>query len=296
MEIETIAGIEYSRPQVTLLQESGLGVAEYAGRTAYDSFDKSEHSCITALNNLPTDSVQDYSKLLIEVNGIESSELLSSLAWVHHHHSVLELASLSFLIKGTSRGVLAEHTRHRHQSLTVRSTRYTMQNVLHAFNACSISLLDQAKHEFTKLIKKLNMYVVTGMAETIEIHNMYDKLHHQLLQVGNSTFAQLTMSKSAQDVYNNRSVYESSEDLYSSLCNSKTKRNVSDPFKWIVSDMVKVDMVVTFNLRSLKNYFELRNNGAAWHQIQWLSAEMIKATPRKYLDLILKQDKIEKTL
>ena len=38
-------------------------------------------------------------------------------------------------------------------------------------------------------------------------------------------------------------------------------------------------MVVTFNIRSLKNYFDLRDSGAAWFQIQWLAEEMKKVTP-----------------
>jgi len=52
---------------------------------------------------------------------------------------------------------------------------------------------------------------------------------------------------------------------------------------------VKVDMVVTFNLRSLKNYFVLRDSGAAYFQIRWLAQEMMKVTPQKYLDLIIKK-------
>ena len=68
----------------------------------------------------------------------------------------------------------------------------------------------------------------------------------------------------------------------------KKKRNVGDAFKHIISDNVKVDMVVTFNLRSLKNYFTLRDSGAAFFQIRWLAQEMIRVTPEKYLDLIIK--------
>ena len=41
--------------------------------------------------------------------------------------------------------------------------------------------------------------------------------------------------------------------LYAALEAGKKKRNVGDAFKHIVSDNWKVDMVITFNLRSLKN-------------------------------------------
>ena len=38
--------IEYEKPKVTLLQQSGLGVAEIAARTCYDSFENSENTCV----------------------------------------------------------------------------------------------------------------------------------------------------------------------------------------------------------------------------------------------------------
>lgn len=76
--------------------------------------------------------------------------------------------------------------------------------------------------------------------------------------------------------------------LYDALQAGKKKRNVGDAFKHIITDNVKVDMVVTFNLRSLKNYFSLRDSGAAFFQIRWLAQEMIRVTPKKYLDLIIK--------
>ena len=79
--------------------------------------------------------------------------------------------------------------------------------------------------------------------------------------------------------------------LYHALESGKKKRNVGDAFKHIVSDNWKVDMVVTFNIRSLKNYFDLRDSGAAWFQIQWLAEEMKSVTPVKYLKLIDKKYK-----
>jgi thymidylate synthase (FAD) len=84
---------------------------------------------------------------------------------------------------------------------------------------------------------------------------------------------------------------EDAPALFAALEAGKKKRNVGDGFKHIVSDNWKVDMVVTFNIRSLKNYFDLRDSGAAWFQIQWLAEEMKKVTPVKYLKLIDKKYK-----
>jgi len=46
METMEMYHIAYEKPKVTLLQQSGLGVAEIAARTCYDSFENSENECI----------------------------------------------------------------------------------------------------------------------------------------------------------------------------------------------------------------------------------------------------------
>ncbi|SFZ97327.1 Thymidylate synthase thyX [hydrothermal vent metagenome] len=269
--------ITYEKPKVTLLQESGLGVAEIAARTCYDSFENSENESIkNAMTNLDTEAI----------NNIEDSDLLSSLAWVHHHHSIIEHASLSFLIQGTSRGVLQEHARHRLQAISVRSTRYTMSSVINAFVA---SL--QNENGFKFFLEKLltfNLFVVTDVEYlTIEIKTIYDKLMFQYQK--DPEFVTNAIAKSSLPFIDD---YKGDADaLFNAFQEGKKKRNVGDGFKHIVSDNWKVDMVVTFNIRSLKNYFDLRDSGAAWFQIQWLAEAMKEVTPKKYLKLIDKKFK-----
>jgi len=289
MKTKTIAGIEYSLPQVYLLQETGIGTAEYAARTAYDSFDKSENEGVTYINTLTNEQsvggeVDDFKELL---NDIEHSSLLDSLAWVHHHHSVLEHANLTYLIRGTSRGVLQEHARHRIQSITVQSTRYTMSPIINAFVAC---IEEGGLTEFTEFLKDLDFLVVEDFAANLEIKHIWDKLWLQLNELGEDAFLNLALSKGALKTYN---IYKDREPgvLLGAIESNKAKRNVGDNFKWIVTDNWKVDMVVTFNLRSLKNYFELRDSGAAFWQIQELAKTMKEATPEKYLRLIDKSYK-----
>jgi len=269
--------IEYEKPKVTLLQDSGLGVAEIAARTCYNSFENSENECIkNAMTDLNIDSI----------NSIEESELLSNLAWVHHHHSIIEHASLSFLVQGTSRGVLQEHARHRVQSISVKSTRYTMSSLINAFVASMQS--SNAFDFFFKKILSFNLFVITDKEYlAIEIRAIYNKLYFQYKK--DSEFIKNAISKSSLifiDKYKG-----DAQKLFNALESGKKKRNVGDAFKHIVSDNWKVDMVITFNIRSLKNYFDLRDSGAAWFQIQWLAHEMKKATPKKYLKLIDKKQK-----
>ncbi|SFV75964.1 Thymidylate synthase thyX [hydrothermal vent metagenome] len=276
--VENINGISYTKPQVVLLQESGIGVSESAARTCYDSFDKSENESIKHIQNqLPTQDICN------AINSIEESNLLDDLAWTYFHHSILEHTNLSYLIRGTSRGVLQEHARHRIQAISVRSTRYTMSSIINAFVA---SMGD--RKFFIEKILSFDMFVTSEKEyNTIEIATMFEKLNYQ--KVKNEDFYALAIAKSSLPFL--EQFKNDPQALFEALENGKKKRNVGDAFKHIVTDNWKVDMVVTFNLRSLKNYFTLRNSNAAYFQIRWLAQEMIKVTPAKYLNLIMKGKK-----
>jgi len=276
--MEDMYGIKYSKPEVVLLQDTGIGVAESAARTCYDSFTNSENDVIKEIEfEMPDSSMCD------DINAIEDSALLDDLAWTYFHHSILEHANLSYLIRGTSRGVLQEHARHRIQAISVRSTRYTMSSLINAFVA---SKQGGSKEFFTKIVLGFDMFVTANEAyNRIEIGGMYDKLEYQFNIV--EDFYAISVAKSSLPFL--EEFKENSEALYEALQAGKKKRNVGDAFKHIISDNVKVDMVVTFNLRSLKNYFTLRDSGAAFFQIRWLAQEMMKVTPQKYLDLIIKK-------
>ena len=280
--MEEVNGIVYTRPKVVLLQDTGIGVAETAARTCYDSFENSENEVIRSLRDtLPDGSMKS------TLNTIEESQLLDDLAWTYFHHSILEHANLSYLVRGTSRGVLQEHARHRLQAISVRSTRYTMSGIINAFVA---SQNGGDKEFFIQTVLGYDMFVTADEAyNRLEIGAMYDKLMFQKERV--EDFYAISVAKSSLPLL--EEFAGKPQDLYDALQKGKKKRNVGDAFKHIITDNVKVDMVVTFNLRSLKNYFSLRDSGAAYFQIRWLAEEMKKATPKKYLDLIVKnkQDK-----
>ena len=276
--MEEMYGIKYFQPEVVLLQETGIGVAETAARTCYDSFAKSENEIVQAIENeLPTP------EMCQTLNDIEESNLLDDLAWTYFHHSILEHANLSYLIRGTSRGVLKEHARHRIQAISVRSTRYTMSSLINVFVASKVG---DDREFFIQKVLSFNMFVTADEAyNRIEINGMYEKLNYQFHVV--EDFYSLAVAKSSLSFL--EQFQGDATALYEALENGKKKRNVGDAFKHIIGDNVKVDMVVTFNLRSLKNYFTLRESGAAYFQIRWLAKEMMRVTPQKYLDLIMKK-------
>lgn len=281
-----VEGIEYTKPSVYLLQESGLGVSEFGARTAYQSFDKSENYAVSYLHDYlttgePQYNGQTFDNSVQDLNTIEHSELLDSLAWVHFHHSVLELANLSFFVKGTSRSVLVEFSRHRHQSLTVQSTRYTGSSILNAFCASDTKL------QFTAIGLTLDMFVTTcPVYNGIELATIWDKLNYQLSEIGQEAFTALALSKDART--NGALELHTARKRFDALQASKAKRNALDPFKHIVSDMWKVDLVFNMNLRAMKNFLDLRAAGFAYFLIQELAKAIIEATPDKYLKLIRK--------
>jgi len=96
--MEEMYGIQYSKPEVVLLQETGIGVAETAARTCYDSFCNSENDVVQAIEHTLPDS-----SMCQNLNNIEESQLLDDLAWTYFHHSILEHANLSTLSWNESR-------------------------------------------------------------------------------------------------------------------------------------------------------------------------------------------------
>ena len=278
-KFEVVDGIRYQKPSVVLLAQTGIGVSEVAARTCYDSFCNSENEVVQSLEDeLPTEEA------LKELNAIDDSKLLDDLAWTYFHHSILEHTNLSFLIRGTSRGVLQEHARHRLQAISVRSTRYTMSSVINAYVA-SLEDIDPKEFFFQK-VNGFDMLVTVDEAyNRIEIGAMFEKFEYQRKKLDDFFFKAVAKSSlPLLDEYRGNS-----EALFEALQKGKKKRNVGDAFKHIVTDNWKVDMVVTFNLRSLKNYFSLRDSGAAYFQIRWLARAMKEATPKKYLKLIVKE-------
>jgi thymidylate synthase (FAD) len=158
-----------------------------------------------------------------------------------------------------------------------------MSGIINAFVA---SLQTKDKNFFIDKVLEFDMFVTADKEyNRLEIGAMYDKLEYQSKIV--EDFYAISVAKSSLPFIEE---FEGDpQALYEALQAGKKKRNVGDAFKHIISDNVKVDMVVTFNLRSLKNYFTLRDSGAAFFQIRWLAQAMMSVTPQKYLDLIIKK-------
>ena len=280
-----------------LLQDTGIGTSELAARTCYKSFNKSNDTTIKNLGvNLYTGLTQDeyISEYRGDLHDLPHSDLLDSLAWTHHHHSVMEHVVLTYALT-MSRGVLQELARQRISSPSVKSTRYTMKDIIDAYVASENNQTIGSREWFVKKVKTFKMFCITGSLEDREIESIYDKLYTyegvKLVTIADTCLSneakkELEISLEEDDT--------TSDDLFQILQICKAKRNAGDSIKFIVTDTWLTEVVWTINLRSLKNFLELRNSGAAWKPMQYLAQQIEQATPTKYLSLILKSHKGKK--
>ena len=271
----------YIRPKARLLHATPLAIADVAGRSAYDSFDKAEHDLI---KSFPLTGALPYD--------IPSSKLLNQLAWVSFHHSVLEHVTLNFHLTNLGRGVLQELARHRIASYTVKSTRYTMTPILCMFAISQIEKYGSKYFVFEKMMKQLNFSIIKN--QTLlgdEIHGIYVKLEFYVKQMKYNQ-ASKYLSGAQNDILEAHDVFDDEDpmEILNAMLEAKGKRNAGDDFKGIVTDNFRTELVWSINLRSLKNFLDLRHSGAAWFQIQWLAEEVLAQIPTKYRELIWKKD------
>ena len=92
--------------QVKLLAHLSLYLAASACRMSQDNHEKSD-----TIDN---------------ICGPKDSALIERVGNKFKHASILEQLVYTFDIDGVSRALLQELSRHRHQSLTVKSSRYTL--------------------------------------------------------------------------------------------------------------------------------------------------------------------------
>lgn len=101
---------------VSLLYNSPLWLGANGARTCWDSHDKS-------------DTVTHYDAVTETECGPKDAELLDRVGNKFKHKSILEHLVYTFEIKGVSRALLQELSRHRMASPSVKSTRYTLKEL-----------------------------------------------------------------------------------------------------------------------------------------------------------------------
>ena len=120
---------------VTLLHHTPLYIASDGARTCWTSQDKSDTCKHTHYHAAQTEMCSseclNCGSLAIDeiVIGPKDLALLSRVGNEFRHGPVLEHISFNFFINGISRACLQEVSRHRHASLSVKSSRYTLKEL-----------------------------------------------------------------------------------------------------------------------------------------------------------------------
>lgn len=163
------------------------------------------------------------------------------------HSSTLEHLYYNFHIKGISRAVLQELSRHRIASPSVKSTRYTLKELREedawvALRSSSNTIKDYGEAPYQRAEKYL---VMTG-------NDMVDKFSIEAL---NNLRAALATGIS------------------------------NDIAKYCLPESFKTELAWSINARSLQNFLELRTNKAALWEIRELAYNIFEALPEthKYL-------------
>ena len=127
--------------KVTLIHFTPLYVASDGARTCWSSQDKSDTSDTIdeAVENYVhfenlggvygSDETLIRSSLEATTIGPKDLALIDRVGNQYHHSSILEHVTFNFFIDGISRACLQELARHRMASLSVKSTRYTLNEL-----------------------------------------------------------------------------------------------------------------------------------------------------------------------
>lgn len=223
--------------KVELLHNSPLWLASHAIRMSRDNHDKG-------------DSIIEY-----DVIGQKDKELIERIGNKHKHKSVLEQLVYWFDIDGISRACLQELVRHRHQSLTVKSSRYTLKELKD--EEPYIRAIGTVGYEYD--IERSKEYLV--LPKDV---NRYDKVWQKQVKALEELRDELVFGKDSNDV-----------------------------LKYLLPESFKTRLQTQFNGRSLQNFLELRTNKDALWEIRDLAYAIYDNLPEEhkylYTDYLYKE-------
>ncbi len=158
------------------------------------------------------------------------------------HESPIEHISFTFGIEGVSRSLLAQFTRHRIASYSVKSQRYVKEGQFEFVTPPEIEKIPEAKAEFLK-----------AMEDDVKSYNaladiLYEKHYADMVSGGMD-------EKKAK--------------------NAAEKKAIEDA-RYVLPNACETKMIVTMNARSLMNFFHHRCCERAQWEIRELACAMLR--------------------
>lgn len=158
------------------------------------------------------------------------------------HESPIEHVSFTFGIEGVSRSLLAQITRHRIASFSVKSQRYVKEGQFEFVTPPEIEKIPEAKDEFIK-----------AMSDDVA---SYNKL------------ADILFAKHYEDMINAGMNEKKAK-------NTAEKKAIEDA-RYVLPNACETKMILTMNARSLMNFFHHRCCERAQWEIRALACEMLR--------------------
>ncbi|MEO0292763.1 MAG: FAD-dependent thymidylate synthase [candidate division WOR-3 bacterium] len=155
------------------------------------------------------------------------------------HTSIFEHCNYTFKIEGVSRALLQELVRHRMASYTVRSTRYTLKDLI--------------KDEEIGKAKSFNDY-----KKIVERYCVVPELPEKILKSFYKTTAQNLKS------------------IFLFLNKYKIPNDIA---KYLLPESFKTELVMSINVRSFRNFLQLRTSKNALWEIRKLAFLMYESIP-----------------
>lgn len=158
------------------------------------------------------------------------------------HESPVEHVTFTFGIEGVSRSLLAQITRHRIASFSVQSQRYVKLNHFEFITPPEIAADEQAAALYQKSMDDA-IAAYHALAQRLEAH------HTETLM------AQGMDEKTAR---------------------KKAEKMAIEDARFVLPNACETKMVVTMNVRSLRNFFRLRCCNRAQWEIRAVATEMLR--------------------
>ena len=171
----------------------------------------------------------------------EKTERFLNLLMDLGHESPIEHASFTFAIEGVSRSLLAQITRHRIASFSVKSQRYVREGQFTYILPPEIEAVPEAKERFLKAME--------------EDQRAYDEL------------VEILMKKHYQAFLD--------EGMPEKKANSAAEKKAIEDARFVLPNACETKMIMTMNARSLKNFFRLRCCSRAQWEIRELAEKML---------------------
>ncbi len=186
-------------------------------------------------------STQPIDRVMEKLDGDSAAEFVEMLSELGHE-SPIEHASFTFAVEGVSRSLLAQITRHRIASFSVRSQRYVSE-------------------------KKFSYVTPPQIADCPEALALYEDIMEREREAYNK-IASILYEKRAE------ALPENQQEDKSAL--AAQRKAAAEDARYVLPNGCETQFVVTMNARSLKNFFRLRCCNRAQWEIRELARRMLE--------------------